>query len=64
MKRLICTMAVLLALCVPARAQEAIHDGVRSGVTSIGEGAFEYCYCMAEYHMKPSFCMYTCIYIM
>lgn len=36
MKRLICTAAVLLALlCVPARAQEAIHDGVRSGVEKV-----------------------------
>ena len=35
MKRLICTVAVLLVLCVPARAQEAIHDGVRSGVEKV-----------------------------
>ena len=35
MKRFICAAAVLLALCVPARAQEAIHDGVRSGVEKV-----------------------------
>ena len=35
MKRLICTAAVLLVLCVPTRAQEAIHDGVRSGVEKV-----------------------------
>lgn len=35
MKRFICTVAVLLALCVPARAQEAIHDGVRSGLEKV-----------------------------
>ena len=35
MKRLICTVAVLLALCVPAQARETIHDGVRSGVEKV-----------------------------
>lgn len=35
MKRLICTAAVLLVLCVPARASESIHDGVRSGVEKV-----------------------------
>lgn len=35
MKRLICTAAVLLALCVSAMAQEAINDGVISGVEKV-----------------------------
>lgn len=35
MKRFICTVAVLLVLCVPARAREVIHDGVRSGVEKV-----------------------------
>ena len=35
MKRLICTMAVLLALCVPVQAREIIHDGVKSGVAKV-----------------------------
>ena len=35
MNRLICTIAIILALCVPAQAQEAIHDGVRSGVEKV-----------------------------
>lgn len=35
MKRMICTMAVLLVLCVSAMAQEAINDGVISGVEKV-----------------------------
>ena len=35
MKRLICTVAVLLALCVSAMAQETINDGVISGVEKV-----------------------------
>lgn len=35
MRRLICAVAVLLALCVPAQAREIIHDGVKSGVAKV-----------------------------
>lgn len=34
MRRLICAVAVLLALCVPVQARE-IHDGVKSGVAKV-----------------------------
>ena len=35
MRRLICAVAVLLALCVPVQAREIIHDGVKSGVSKV-----------------------------
>ena len=35
MKRLICTMAVLLTLCIPVQAREIIRDGVKSGVAKV-----------------------------
>lgn len=35
MRRLICAVAVLLALCVPVQAREIIHDGVKSGVAKV-----------------------------
>lgn len=35
MKRLICTMAVMLALCIPVQAREIIRDGVKSGVAKV-----------------------------
>ena len=35
MRRLICAVAVILALCVPVQAREIIHDGVKSGVAKV-----------------------------